>query len=324
MAALFSSLKQQKEPAPTRNYRIRLFGAFVLLSLLFWGVTKLSNTYTTTVQTSLVIEGVPQSIVLTQNQALNATMTLSASGFRLIWYRIFPPELIVYVDASLFDPLQNNVLVELTPQQESLEVQLREGVEIKAIRPLQLPINYAILTQKNVAVLAQNPTLFEKGYGLTLPVQIVPDSLTVFGAAPVLDTLDAVYFEYNSSRPITEDFEATATLIPPQNVRLSRSDIVYRGQVSRFTEKSFEVPLSKSALADSLTVKLFPDNVRVVFSVPLDRANEIQPQGFVFAVDFTNINPLVSEQLEVQLVNQPEGIKNLRWEPQKIQYLIRK
>jgi hypothetical protein len=325
MAALFSFLKQQQANPSNNNYRHRLFIIFLILSFLFWGVTKFSNTYTTQLTVSLNFVGVPDDVILSKSTETSALITVSASGFQLFWYGISPPKIDLYVKPALFDDQQKSTQIDLLEQQKLLEAQFGEGVILRAIRPLQVPVEYSFLTQKKLPLKLRNPPVFAMGYGLSKPLEITPDSIVVYGSQEDLDTLDVVYFDLHKTTPIQADFQGVADLaFAHENRKLNQKSIHYRGTVARYTEKTFEIPIVKSTTMDTIAVKLFPEKINVVFSLPLDKAGDVQPELFTFEVALDGIGERNQQTLDVRLTSSPDWVKNIRWEPKNVQFLIRK
>ena len=69
--------------------RLRFFSFFVALSFLFWIITKLSNTYSSSVEFDVNFVDIPPLIVLNQNFEAKLKVDITASGFELLIYQFF-------------------------------------------------------------------------------------------------------------------------------------------------------------------------------------------------------------------------------------------
>jgi hypothetical protein len=56
----------------------------------------------------------------------------------------------------------------------------------------------------------------------------------------------------------------------------------------------------------------------------VDKAEGIKPSDFNFYCDFRKIQLTEQNTLDIFLENEPEGVRNIRWQPKKVDYLIRK
>ena len=76
-------------------------------------------------------------------------------------------------------------------------------------------------------------------------------------------------------------------------------------------------------LPDSLIIKLFPQSVQTTFIVLIDNIEEIKSSDFLFYCDFNDTKNGISNSLNIKLDNHPQGVRNIRWSPKKLDYLIR-
>ena len=69
--------------------RLRFFSFFFALSLLFWIITKLSNTYSSSVEFEINFVDIPPLVVLEQDVGSKMKVNITASGFQLLVYHFF-------------------------------------------------------------------------------------------------------------------------------------------------------------------------------------------------------------------------------------------
>ena len=66
--------------------RLRFFSFFFAISFVFWIITKLSNTYSSSVELDVIFIDIPPIIVLDQDVASKIKADITASGFELLVY----------------------------------------------------------------------------------------------------------------------------------------------------------------------------------------------------------------------------------------------
>ena len=93
--------------------------------------------------------------------------------------------------------------------------------------------------------------------------------------------------------------------------------------IKKFTEKTVETFVSIKNLPDTLSIKLFPQRVKSTFLVLIDNVDKIKSNDFLFYCDFNDTQIGTTNNLNVKLDNPPIGVRNIRWEPKKLDYLIR-
>ncbi|NBS19857.1 MAG: hypothetical protein EBS74_08775 [Flavobacteriia bacterium] len=100
--------------------------------------------------------------------------------------------------------------------------------------------------------------------------------------------------------------------------------VLIQAEVSRFTEKSLEAFVKIKNLPDSLAIKLFPQSLQVTFLVRVSKADQLKAVDFDFFCDYDQMRYEEGNSIEVFLANEPEGVRNIRWTPKRVDYLIRK
>ena len=106
-------------------------------------------------------------------------------------------------------------------------------------------------------------------------------------------------------------------------MKFSESIVTLYAVIDRFSETSLKIPIRLINVPDSIALKLFPADVEVVFSASLSRIKTIDVNDFVISSDF---NALKKEDLKMnlQLIQAPDLLQNIRWNPKEVEYLIRK
>lgn len=302
--------------------RIRFFSLFVSLSILFWIITKLSNSYSSSVTFEVDFVNVPDLIVLDQNQEITIKADITASGFQLLMYHYFIKQL----DVSLVDAdfTENFATVEMMDQKFYLQQQLFQSAILNSISPKQMIFPYGKLKRKKIPVFPPDALRYKPGYDRSGDWKINPDSVWVYGPDQKIDTLIGAFIEPFSKEDIDIDINEKVRLLSLDQIKFETSDVLIQAKVNRFTEKSLDAFIHIKNLPDSLAIKLFPQTLQLTFSVLVDKAEGIKPSDFNFYCDFRKIQLTEQNTLDIFLENEPEGVRNIRWQPKKVDYLIRK
>ena len=93
--------------------------------------------------------------------------------------------------------------------------------------------------------------------------------------------------------------------------------------VDRFSEQQFTVPVRLKNTPTGKVLKLYPETVEVTLSAPLEILKTLDPTAIELGVDFSEIEKSKNRTLSLRLFKAPDNIKNLRWTPTEIEYLIR-
>ena len=302
--------------------RLRFFSFFFALSFLFWIITKLSNTYNSSVEFAVNFVDIPELIVLDQHFETKIKADITASGFELLIYHFFKNKFNVSIQNA--DYSSDLAKVDLMGQKFNLQQQLYQNATLNLISPLHLTFSFGELKRKKIPVIPPEKVNFKPGYDRTGDWVIDPDSVWVYGASQKVDTLRGLFIEPLSDQYIDDDIEQDLKLLPVDQIRYETEKVLIKTAVKRFTEKSIEALISIKNLPDSLAIKLFPQSLKVTFLVLIDKAEGITAGDFKFICDFEQAQITKKNTLDVLLEMEPKGVINVRWKPKKVDYLIRK
>ena len=301
--------------------RFRFFLFFVLLSFTFWISTKLSNTYTLDQSFSINWIDVPEGIILhSNNKQIKASIT--ASGIDILIYRLINKSLNISLERGKFDSKIGDVSIE--NQQFSIQNQFFGNTKLNFITPKSLDFDFSILDDKVVAVLPNVQINLRAGYLSDTPIKILPDSILVRGPKSILDTLGSIKTKYIKVEDVYENLTKKISLQLIPEIQLSESSANIKLSVSRYSEKEFTLVIGLINTPKGIKVKLFPPKAKIKATLPLSVLRNVKASDFNLVVDYNDIEKKDSEKLQLKMIEQPPSIKKIIFDPQRVNYLIRK
>ena len=301
--------------------RLKFFLFFVLLSFTFWISTKLSNTYT--LDQSFLINwiNVPEGIVMhSNNKQIKASIT--ANGIDILIYRLFNKPLDISLEEARFDSKIGEINIE--NQQFLIQNQFFGNTKLNFIIPTSLDFNFSILDAKVVAVVPNVQINLRAGYLSDTPIKIVPDSILVRGPKSILDTLGSIRSKYIKLDDVYESISKKISLKLIPEIQLSELSTNINLSVSRYSEKEFTLAIGLINIPKGIRVKLFPPKAKIRVTLPLSVLRTIDASDFNLVVDYNDIIKKESEKLELIMIEQPPSIKKIIFDPERVNYLIRK
>ena len=302
--------------------RLRFFLFFFALSFLFWIITKLSNTYSSSIEFKVNYVDTPDLIVLDQDTGVKIKADITASGFELLIYHFIKNELNVSIENADFSG--KIAKIDLLSQKFSLQKQLYQNARLSRVFPAHLTFSYSELKRTKIAVIPPEKINFKPGYAQAGEWIIQPDSVWVYGPSQKVNTLGGVFIEPLSEKNVDDDINEMVKLLPVDQIKYETTSVLIKTSVRRFTEKSLDAFINIKNLPDSLAIKLFPQSLKVTFLVLIDKAESISSSDFKFSCDFDQSQTTDKNSLDVFLETEPKGVSNVRWKPLKVDFLIRK
>jgi len=309
--------------------RIIIFLFFVLLSSVLWFLNQLEKEYETSISIPVRYTNIPKNKILSGELTKTFNLRIKARGYKIIEYKIgnkFLP-LVIDVNSLNLRIFSKGKTTKFFTFSQILKEQINQqiGYELRVldIDPDTLFFDFARVVSKKVPVVSRLNAMTGKQYMLKGKAEIIPDSIVISGAYPLIDTIQNVYTEKINIENIEKDIEKELDIIEIQNVDFSEDEANVTIRVEKFTEGTQNVALKVVNVPDSLVLRTFPNEINVIYFVGLSDYEKVFPQLFDFIVDFNDINP-TSNRLNIKLIRYPEYLQSVRYNPNTVEYIIEK
>ena len=154
-------------------------------------------------------------------------------------------------------------------------------------------------------------------------VALNPDSVIVYAARQVTDTMTAVYTPYVRCVELADSVKQVLTLGQGEwGVRYSPSEVTLDVAVSPYVVKSVMVPVEGYMFPYGQQLKTFPSKVKVSFRISLNDFREVTEQDFKILVRHSQIRDNASGKVALSLEAKPDNVKDVVIEPAEVDYLI--
>jgi YbbR domain-containing protein len=310
--------------------KLVIYAFFVGVATIFWFLNALSKEYTTTVSYPVNYMNFPKEKVLTNELPSQLTLQVKAFGFDLLRYKLSTSFLPISFDVNSFTDSRaekNNVSKLLLPTRQlknRISRQLSSEINLLNISPDTLVFRFSKIVRRKVPVRAQLKLGFEKQFMLGDTVQLVPDSVTISGASVLVDTVKEVWTRLLNFPKLDRTMKRNIALKKIDGLEYSNKRITVKIPVEQFTEAEKNVPITVENLPDSLQLRVFPDRIKISYLVGLSKYETIREDQFRAVVDFRETNSTKGNRLKVRIVQMPLDVRNLRFSPQAIEYIIEK
>ena len=305
-----------------KGKRLNVFVLFLFLSFLISLLSKLSNTYTQTLQFELQPTQLKSNEVLVSKDVKTINVTISGKGFALLKYYIETRT--IDVDLSQLNKDKAHYFWTERSQLEKIINYFDSKITIKSINPDTLLFSYDRQFIKKIPVEVSVNTSFAVGFDLVNPFRAVPDSITVMGPESLVKTISTIKTKTLDLTAVNSNIDRVVALdIPTTSDQLNYSEktVSVRAEVEKFTEGSVNVPVTVVNVPDNLTLNFFPKEISVIFYASLKAYNSIDASHFSVECDF---NTLTAENsyLHPVLVKQPTTVKTAKLKGTEFEYVI--
>lgn len=316
---------------PRLNKRSVAFLLSLVLSSVFWLLTSLSKDYVDEVIIPVEYENIPDDYLIANEPITEVTASVKGYGFDLLWYWLNFEEQKITVSANpaLLPTVSRNggrYSYVLTSDKTGSEAKAdQDELEVLRIYPDTLFLKFLTKHVKQVPVKLAAKTTYSKQFGVIGNPTLIPDSVFVSGPEAEIDSITAVFTEFQSWENLDESITSEINLVGFSQfplVQLSQSEVKVEVNVVEFTEGTVSVPLRILA-EDSDNVKVYPNQVEVRYLVPLSEYDNVSADQFQVSVNLNEENSK-SNSLAVLIDKQPSIVRSVRVVPSQVEYIIQR
>ncbi len=315
-----SQLKSGNSTAPKKVI------LFILASVFFWFLTKLSKEYDDTIDYPVEYINLPNDKLLQQEPIKSIDIHIKASGFKLISAALFPQQ--IKIDASNLAAKSSTEYYLLVSQQRlAIQRQMKTGVEIDHFIADSINFNLGSLKSKKIPVKFNSNLSYDTGYEIDGVFTITPDSISISGPESILDTIHAVETLVLTKKEIHESIQeelGIKSFSANSNIRLQESKVTVSASVEKFTEGALEIPFQVKNLPEDIVMNTYPKLIKVTYRVALANFNKINESSFVIECDYQMSLTNNLTYLVPKLVEKSNLVKSATISPSKIDFIIEK
>jgi hypothetical protein len=298
-----------------------VFALFVMASALLWFVFKYSDKFSDEQTLDLKLVNVPIDLRFKeQTEEITIPVTMAATGYNLIYYKFFNPDL--NLSFSDYFTVEDSLAVLNKPATLNfLNENLGEEVDIIAVNqdsvvlPLQIMRSTYIPLKLNANIEAKD------GYRVQGDPILIPDSVLVTGTKKQISEVDSII---TISGRIMVDRETTSKRIQLKNfIDLAHDPDTVLVQVTaiRMTEKSIIKSIQIVNQPSDTRIKLIPTEVTITYRGPLKGFDKIQTSSITPVIDLKDFD---SDNFSTipKLQGVPDRVSDYRITPGQVQVLV--
>lgn len=306
----------EDEIAGLGRERIIVFIVSLILALSLWLMVNLSRDYTLNIELPIEVGAVPAEKALVKELPSTATVSLTGEGWKLINLYNNPPTINIDV---------NNKKVDLFDQvQQQMGAML--NINIQRVQPQNLTVQLGDRISKKVPVRSAVNVNFSEQYGFLDSPTLNPDSITIDGAATLVEGIEEWSTDSIKINNIKKDISRTVPLKPPSElISLSQNEVGYEADVVEYTEGEIRANITTRNLPPGRMLSYSPLAITIKYDVPIEEYADVQDENpFDVYVDYQQIledsTGFVTPQVEEK--NERYHIKLRAFQPRRVAYYI--
>lgn len=312
------------------NRNVVVFTFFLLLSFIFWFINALSKNISGSVNFPVRYTNFPDDLALVNELPDKLRLEVQGPGYSVLKARISgnkTPLVIDVANSGLLDRGDDSELrffIYSYNLRESFLKQIRSDFEINSVIPDSINFVFDKVIRKKVPVKPDIKVNPMRQFMVSGDIVADPDSVIISGPQAVIDTIKWVLTKYHEYNQVKENIIRHIDIESIRKVGISDKKVEITVPVEQFTEEVIDIPVRILNKPDTADVKLFPTMVNIHFNIALSDYNRIQEIPLEAVVDMKDLDVRKVERLTVELVNLPAFIKNVRYNPKQLEYIVEK
>lgn len=309
------------------NRNIITYLVCVVIASILWFMNTFSQEYLTELSYPIKYINTPEDKYPMDKLPEHLQLDVQAKGFTLLGYRIktsFQP--ITFNFANYEHLLQekdgiSEYILNTNDIKEKLGNQINPDIKLVSIYPEKITFRFAPAQKKRVPIYPMLDYKLKRQYILN-QIKLNPDSVTVSGPANIINKLQKVTTEAWTSKELSKTTKKSLKLAHIENCHLEKNTTEITLEVEQFTEARRTINILTQLVPDSINMRLFPSTLNISYEVGLSKYDQVSDNDFIFAVDYPQDREAAF--LEVKVIKAPTFIKNLKYTPQKVEFLLEK
>ena len=305
----------EDEIAGIGRERIIVFIVAFILAVCLWFMVNLSLNYTLNINLPIEKGMMPDDRALTKALPKAATVSISGEGWKLINLYNNPPPVRVDVmnqEVNLYDLVRQ-------------QLNTFSEVDVQKVQPLILSLSLEKRSSKKVPVRPVWEISFKNQYGFLGQPTVQPDSITISGAASLLNDISQWPTDTLSGSNIASDITESIDLQQNELLTLSRDKVAFSGEVAQYTEGKATVRLSTRNLPAGQNISYSPTTIAVTFDVPIEEYANIENRQLFEA--YINYQQVLEDSTgfvkpNIQNISNNKHVKIRSFQPEEVAYFM--
>lgn len=278
-----------------------------------------------TAQFDLEFVNVPDNYLFEKASKTSVDVRLRAIGFQFLRFNFKNKQ--VFVDLSELEQTSNKFFSSPDIYKKQIERQLPGTMALLDIDNDTLYFDMLAVTTKKVPVKARVELDLAKNYLLDGKMNILPDSIEVTGPKGEIDTIDFVSSAKLRLPDLASGFSESVDLLQSpelENTSYSTYKVQVNGEIARFSEKVYKLPIKKINFPKGVQVRTFPENVSVLCKAKIKVLKEISEEDFQVIADYRSLEATNNNVINVKLTKTPEGLHSSKLLENEVEFILKR
>ena len=304
----------------SREFLVFLF--FLSVAFLFWYLMTMNHEYEMKYKVRLELKHLPENLIVIEPLAKEMTVVLKDKGDKLVEYKARGKMKTLAIDYRQHANIKGHTAIYGAELNKLLSTGLASSTEIVSVSLDTLQYYIADARGVKLPVRWQGVVEADKRHAVE-QVRMIPDSVLVYIAPQIRDTMTAVYTSPIRLVDLSDSVNYEIDLASDKRgVRYEPSKVMLSAAVSPYVTKTVQVPIKGYMFPYGQQLKTFPSKVNVSFRVSLSDFRDVTDEDFKIRVRHSQLSDNISGKVLLSVDEKPNNVSDIVIEPNEVDYLI--
>jgi hypothetical protein len=307
----------------TERRRVSAFLTCLALAVVAWIFTVLSSPNKYTVRAVLSFKNAPQKRAFHLLQSDTVNITVAGNGWDMLFSKMNPGNKLITADLRT---LENRNYVVLSSQLDQINIKKEGNQQITNFNPDTLYFDFSNRRVREVPIILRTAIGYRRQFTQSGDITIQPAYVTISGPENVIDKIKEWQTDTLKLDSVSQTVSARVSIRPVRegNMTIYPQNVQVTIPVDEFTEKTLLIPVKLVNNHNNDDVKVFPQKVKITFTIPLSRYAETDEDFFEATADLDLWRLHSYKVLPVSVNKIPPYCKIVKTEPQNVDFIIKK
>lgn len=300
-----------------------IFLFFVIMAVIFWFMQIYSQKIVMKVTIPIKYTNVSDEIIFEHNLPESIEVDIRDQGSSGLNYATKRNDsLEINIGAIIKESPSGKTTLQGQDLEQLIRSMLLASSEVISYSPTYISYAYNKVSVRKLPVLFDGVMSLSTGYQLDGDITISPDTVIAYGSKAALDTLKYAYTSIDTISNIKSSQKIAIPLRAPRGVDFKPQKVYIDIPVDNFLDKEANVPIECLNLPENLSIKFFPSEITVSFTVGEKRSNLIKNSDFKIQVDYKDIKELKTSVIPVRIIETPEFVRIKSLNPGEVEFIL--
>lgn len=309
------------------NKQVLIFIVFIFVSAGFWLLNVSDDNAHIELEYSFELTNVPENVVITSDIPDTVKITVDDKVFEGMRYRLrgkqnysLQLDFTEMVGKATKNMNGGSFVIDRHVWEQLLNRKLFSSSHVIAYEPSFVEVTYASNVGRRLPVVFNGKAVTTADREL-MGIRLDPDSVLVYAASSILDTLTRVYTEHVQLENVQQPVEEYVSVLAQRGVKTRPEEVKMSVSVDWLISKKVSVPITVENLPMNKILRTFPMKADISFLITASTSGIVSPSDFQVVVDYLDIDPS-APTCRVKLRKAPAGISNVRLSVETVEYVL--